>query len=116
MANSRDASPDMGGWTREIFHRSDLVGVSVLDAGFSEPQLTPGFEGNGLAAIRDLQRRDCWKHFRRMAFVPTDPKRLGREPQPENRDAGLRPGRDTDHVGCSYQQSVVCRVPGGAGC
>src|SRR5579862_9269009 len=50
-----------------------------------------------------------------MAFLTVDQERMGRECQPENSDAYLRAGSDSDHVGCTHSRCVVRGLPRGTG-
>src|SRR5579871_99791 len=82
LANDAEAAPGLGRGIGEVFHRSDLVCVFVLDAGLLEPQSEARPQGNGVASVCDLHGSKCRKYRRRMVVVVTDRERLGCKYQP----------------------------------
>ena len=61
------ASMGHSGWA--LLHRSHLVHLLVLGAGFSQPPLRSRPARHGCAPVRDLHRRNRGQHQRRLAFI-----------------------------------------------
>src|ERR1700741_391890 len=98
MAESGYASAGVGSRIRKVFHRSDLVGVLVLDARFLEQKSKIGFKRHGPAPVCDLQRRQRRKDWGGIAFILVIEKSLVRKCQPKNRDVRMRAGCNPDHA------------------
>src|SRR5579862_5087693 len=54
VAQNVAAAPSVGGWLGQVFYRSYLVRLFVLDAGFLEPEPEARSERNGPAVVRHL--------------------------------------------------------------
>src|ERR1035438_9553757 len=89
FAHSVRTASGLGDRARQILYRSDLVGVSVLDAGFPEPEFWFEFDGHGVAVVRNLQRSLRRKHWGRVAFGFTAEKRMDGERKPQKSNTGL---------------------------
>src|SRR5215471_20825546 len=107
MANNVEASASMGRGTRKVLHGPDLVGIPVLDAGFSEPQSQAGFEGHGSATACGLQRSLRGQREWRLVVVLVAEERLDRQCQPQGGDADVCPGSHSDHAGGANNASVA---------
>ena len=70
------ASADVGFRHRQIFDRSDLVGLSFLAAGFSAEKSRFGFKNFRHSARRHLYHRRCRLDWRRLAFRRVNQTRL----------------------------------------
>ena len=110
LATAACEKTDVGISAGQGVHGSGLVVLSLLDSGFSSPQIWPEHHGDRTAAGCNLLVFRCRLHRRRMALVFPAEARLDRRFGTQSRNAGLCGRRALGDVCPLYGRQFMAAV------